>query len=398
MIPLDDIGLPGYYLKFTVVTHKVDGEQRTWIELPGGEVIDSFDSSADLSGGITDDITDPPFTIGGLTGPATASQQIVSLAFGNRRPTGSIHGIKYEDVNVNSQYDPALDRRLGGVTITLYGDVDGGRHERHRHDRDRCQRRVRLHRPLPGHVHGGGNASAGFRAHHGAEGDRHRWSGRRNRGPARPGGHHRPQRSAFRGPRSGGDCQGPRLPGAANERHRSPARVAARVRDRTTEHGSGRSGGPPAGPRLLKRAIAGRDSRIGGTGFGRRGLRVGHPAGAVPGGQLLRRLFRHHDYGRRRKQQLRRPGRRRGDRADGCGTRRNAEQLPGSAAGGQPAAGAVQFPAAARGCAVHRAHGRGDPVGRYRWGQRRRLSQVHVGGARGRWREPDVRRTGKWGR
>ena len=38
---------------------------------------------------------------------------------------GSIHGFKYEDVNANSQYDPAVDQRVPGVTITLTGDVDG---------------------------------------------------------------------------------------------------------------------------------------------------------------------------------------------------------------------------------------------------------------------------------
>ena len=85
VIPLGDVDRDGDmdYMKFQLITLQVDGEQRTFIQLPGGEVIDSFDVTADITGGITDDITDPPFSIGGLTGPTTARQRIASLAFGN---------------------------------------------------------------------------------------------------------------------------------------------------------------------------------------------------------------------------------------------------------------------------------------------------------------------------
>ena len=171
IIPLDDIGLDGFFLKFTVVSHEVDGENRTYIELPNGEVIDSFDSAADLTGAITDDITDPPFAIQDLKGPASASQQIVSLAFGNYLPPGSIHGFKYEDVDRNSMYDAAVDVRMPGRDDHVDRRRGRRRHDRHRHHRDGCQRRVRLHGPFPGHLHGGRNAAGRFAADHRPQGD-----------------------------------------------------------------------------------------------------------------------------------------------------------------------------------------------------------------------------------
>jgi hypothetical protein len=47
---------------------------------------------------------------------------IPDLAFGNS-PRSSIHGYKYEDLNVNGRDDQ--EPRLGGITITLTGDSDG---------------------------------------------------------------------------------------------------------------------------------------------------------------------------------------------------------------------------------------------------------------------------------
>jgi hypothetical protein len=63
-------------LKFTLAAHTVDDEGRTFITLPDGTVIDSFQSRATLDGAIQDSSTDPPFTIGNLSGPTTASSQL----------------------------------------------------------------------------------------------------------------------------------------------------------------------------------------------------------------------------------------------------------------------------------------------------------------------------------
>ena len=76
-------------IKFTLVTHSVGGENRTFIELPDGTVIDEFDSAAFLEGAVVDESTDPPFTIGaqlpsGLPdpaafgGPTTASSTLLN--------------------------------------------------------------------------------------------------------------------------------------------------------------------------------------------------------------------------------------------------------------------------------------------------------------------------------
>jgi len=53
-------------LKFTLATHSVGDGTATFIILPDGTVIDSFDSAAALDGAILDIIDDPPFSIGGL--------------------------------------------------------------------------------------------------------------------------------------------------------------------------------------------------------------------------------------------------------------------------------------------------------------------------------------------
>ncbi len=75
-------------IKFTLATHSVGDENRTFIQLPDGTVVDSFDSGAVLEGAVVDESTDPPFTIGALDpdtglpdpavfgGPTTASSTL----------------------------------------------------------------------------------------------------------------------------------------------------------------------------------------------------------------------------------------------------------------------------------------------------------------------------------
>jgi hypothetical protein len=65
-------------IKFTLVTHQVNDENRTFIQLPDGSVRDTFDTVASLEGLIVDESTDPPFTIGGLTGPTTATSTLLN--------------------------------------------------------------------------------------------------------------------------------------------------------------------------------------------------------------------------------------------------------------------------------------------------------------------------------
>ena len=65
-------------IKFTLVAHSVDDQNRTFIILPDGTVIDNFDSSLDLSGAVVDLSQDPPFGPISLTGPTTATSHLVS--------------------------------------------------------------------------------------------------------------------------------------------------------------------------------------------------------------------------------------------------------------------------------------------------------------------------------
>lgn len=64
-------------IKFTLVSHQVLDENRTFITLPDGTVLDSFDSVADLSGAVVDESQDPPFGPITLTGPTTASSRLI---------------------------------------------------------------------------------------------------------------------------------------------------------------------------------------------------------------------------------------------------------------------------------------------------------------------------------
>lgn len=77
-------------IKFTFATHSVGEMNRTFIVLPDGTVVDSFDSAAALAGAIVDESTDPPFMIGMINpntglpdptvfgGPTTASSRLVN--------------------------------------------------------------------------------------------------------------------------------------------------------------------------------------------------------------------------------------------------------------------------------------------------------------------------------
>jgi len=64
-------------IKFTLVAHTVGDENRTYIILPDGTVLDQFDSTADLSGAVVDLSEDPPFGPISLTGPTTAWSRLV---------------------------------------------------------------------------------------------------------------------------------------------------------------------------------------------------------------------------------------------------------------------------------------------------------------------------------
>lgn len=80
-------------IKFTLAAHSVGGQNRTFIILPDGTVVDNFDSAAFLEGAIIDESSDPPFTIGFLDpdtglpdptvfgGPTTASSKLRNGVF-----------------------------------------------------------------------------------------------------------------------------------------------------------------------------------------------------------------------------------------------------------------------------------------------------------------------------
>jgi hypothetical protein len=77
-------------IKFTLAAHSVGDENRTFITLPDGTVLDQFDSAAYLAGAVVDENTDPPFTIGSIDpvtglpmpgtfgGPTTASSRLLN--------------------------------------------------------------------------------------------------------------------------------------------------------------------------------------------------------------------------------------------------------------------------------------------------------------------------------
>jgi hypothetical protein len=79
VIPLPDInGTNGPdVLKFTFAAHTVNDVGRTFIVLPDGTVVDSFDSSANLAGAIMDDVDDPPFSID-MIGPGQAHSLLLN--------------------------------------------------------------------------------------------------------------------------------------------------------------------------------------------------------------------------------------------------------------------------------------------------------------------------------
>ena len=65
-------------LKFTLATHAVGDENRTFIILPDGTVIDNFDSTASLEGAVVDVTSDPPFGPFALSGPTSASSNLLN--------------------------------------------------------------------------------------------------------------------------------------------------------------------------------------------------------------------------------------------------------------------------------------------------------------------------------
>ena len=64
-------------IKITLFAHTALDANRTFIVLPDGTTIDSFDSVGDLSGDVVDELQDPPFGPITLTGPTTASSRLV---------------------------------------------------------------------------------------------------------------------------------------------------------------------------------------------------------------------------------------------------------------------------------------------------------------------------------
>ena len=89
-------------LKFTLAAHQVNGENRTFIILPDGTVIDNFDSEADLSGAIVDVSADPPFTIH-MIGPSQAQSLLLNEVV--PEPTGLVLLV------LGTLLAPALHRR-----------------------------------------------------------------------------------------------------------------------------------------------------------------------------------------------------------------------------------------------------------------------------------------------
>ena len=64
-------------IKFTLVSHVVGDEGRSFIILPDGTVVDEFSTTAEMGGAVVDEDVDPPFTIG-LTGPTTVSSTLLN--------------------------------------------------------------------------------------------------------------------------------------------------------------------------------------------------------------------------------------------------------------------------------------------------------------------------------
>ena len=51
-------------VKFTLAAHAVGDQNRTFVVLPNGTVLDNFDSAAFMAGSVVDMSTDPPFSLG----------------------------------------------------------------------------------------------------------------------------------------------------------------------------------------------------------------------------------------------------------------------------------------------------------------------------------------------
>lgn len=109
-------------IKFTLVTHSVGGENRTFIQLPDGTVIDEFDSGGLIEGLVVDESTDPPFTVGairadGLPDPSvfggrtTASSRLLNPQI-PEPSTGILAALASIGFFVARQFGPRLRRGI----------------------------------------------------------------------------------------------------------------------------------------------------------------------------------------------------------------------------------------------------------------------------------------------
>lgn len=133
-------GITPDYLKFELASHLAGA--ATFITLPDGTVIDEFDSTATILGAVSDNLADPPFTIGsvidplgcdpggsfpgfpdpctpvpgtGLSGPTTATSTLTTPVIG-KDP-----GFSYVDANNDKLFNPAD----GDVALDA-GQLDDG--------------------------------------------------------------------------------------------------------------------------------------------------------------------------------------------------------------------------------------------------------------------------------
>ena len=115
-------------IKFTLATHSVGDDNRTWIELPDGTIQDSFDSGAFMQGAVVDESSDPPFTIGAVL-PGTGVPGLPDpMVFGGpTMATGLVltavknPGFSYVDANNDHLYDDA------DGDVPLEPEIDDGK-------------------------------------------------------------------------------------------------------------------------------------------------------------------------------------------------------------------------------------------------------------------------------
>jgi hypothetical protein len=66
-------------MKFTLVAITAGDANRTFVTLPDGTIINTYDAIMDISGAIVDESQDPPFGPITLTGPVTATTKLVGV-------------------------------------------------------------------------------------------------------------------------------------------------------------------------------------------------------------------------------------------------------------------------------------------------------------------------------